>query len=208
MRAGAATSPSPPGGPAPRGGVVLTPPRRWPVPALAVAVLLSLLVGVGGHRLYAAPTLDRLGPGSRVDAVVALGGLTASADHARLLVERGAAPVLVLSNPYPPGRAPTVERACRGGQTGHRVICFEPRPSTTRGEAREIRALALAHGWDRVAVVAPTFHVSRARLLVQRCYSGTLLMLSPPLRVSRLQLAYQYAYQSAGYVKAGLLRGC
>jgi hypothetical protein len=199
----------PDGPPVPRGGVVSLLPRRWIVPALAVVVVLGLLIGVGGHYVYNAPAVDQLAPGRRVDAVIAFGGRIESADYARRLVEQGAAPVLVLSDPYRPGYAPSVEAACGNRPAvGYRVLCFRPDPSTTRGEAQEIGRLARANGWTDVAVVAPVFHVSRGRVLVQRCYSGNLSFLAAPMDVAWYNWTYQYARQSAGFVKVAIQREC
>ena len=188
---------------------LVTPSRRRLIaPALGVVLVLGLLAGVGGDRVYAHPAYSRLAPGERVDAVVALGGLVESADYAETLVRGGVAPVLVLSDPYRPDEAQSVHRTCAAPATTYRVICFAPDPATTRGEAREIQALAEANGWTRIAVVAPVFHVSRARVLVRRCFPGTLLMLPPPLHVAWDSWTYQYVRQTAGYLKVAAWRSC
>jgi uncharacterized SAM-binding protein YcdF (DUF218 family) len=184
------------------------PRRRWIAPALGLLLVLGLVIGIGGDRLYVSPAVSRLAPGERVDAVVALGGKVESATYAQRLVEAGVAPVLVLSDPYSPDDALPVHRACAASSTRYQVFCFAPDPATTRGEAQQIQALAAVHGWTRIVVVAPTFHISRARVLVRRCFSGTLLMLPPPLKVAWDSWTYQYARQSAGYVKVALHRSC
>lgn len=190
------------------GGVISFPRRRWLVPAFLVVLTLSLLIGIGGNRLYVHPTVDTLPPGQRVDAVVALGGRLETAIYAQNLVKGGAAPVLVLSDPYQPEDNLPVHQACASRPAGYRIICFAPDPSTTRGEAREIADLARVNGWTRVAVVSPTFHVTRARLLVRRCYPGTLLMLPAPMPVAFWAWTYQYVRQSLGFVKAAAMRSC
>jgi uncharacterized SAM-binding protein YcdF (DUF218 family) len=191
-----------------RGAVVTWARRRWIGPTLAVLLVLGLVVGLGGDRLYVRPSVDHLAAGEKVDAVIALGGLIETATYAQQLVQQGAAGVLVLSDPYPAGSAPTVDQACAARTTGYRVICFQPDPSTTRGEAREIRALAERHGWTRIAVIAPSFHVSRARLLVERCYPGTLLLLELPESFPWYNWTYQYVRQTAGFAKAAVMRSC
>jgi hypothetical protein len=191
-----------------RGGLVTFTRRRWILPTLGVVLVLGLLIGVGGHRVYVSPAVDRLAAGERVDAVVALGGLPETALYAQTLVQHGAAPVLVLSDPYHADSALPVHEACASRPAGYRIICFTPDPSTTRGEAREIRTLAQANGWTRVAVVAPTFHISRARLLVRRCYPKTLLMLALPTHVAWDNWTYQYVRQTLGYAKAAVSRKC
>ena len=198
---------SEPDAPEARGGVFLTPPRHWGRGIAVVLVLVLLIGGVGG-RFYVRPRVDTLPAGQHVDAVVALGGLTQTALYAQGLVQQGAAPVLVLSDPYAPDDGLPVHAACASQPVGYRIICFTPDPSTTRGEAEEVRALATANHWNRVAVVAPVFHISRARLLMRRCYSGTLLMLRLPVHVSWAMWTYQYLRQTSGYIKAGFLRRC
>jgi uncharacterized SAM-binding protein YcdF (DUF218 family) len=101
------------------------------------------------------------------DAVVVLAG-----DHLRLgkaleLMARRVAPTLVISD----GRAPGWYRANRlcDGRARFRVVCFEPRPYSTRGEAREVARLARSRGWRSVVVVTSRYHVTRARLLFDRC---------------------------------------
>ena len=175
------------------------PRRRWIRPAAIVLVLAGLGLGLGGHQLYVSPDLDPFPPGERVDAVLALGGLTETAEFARTLVASGGAPVLVLSNPYEPGTAPTLDAACADPAITYRVICFVPDPSTTRGEAQQLRDLAQAHGWTRVAVVAPTFHISRARLLVRRCFPGTLLMVALPVRTPARQVIVEPPWPRSGH---------
>jgi hypothetical protein len=53
------------------------------------------------------------------------------------------------------------------------VVCFTPSPETTRGEAEAIGRLARDRGWTRIVLVTSTYHMLRAKLLVDRCYSGT-----------------------------------
>jgi uncharacterized SAM-binding protein YcdF (DUF218 family) len=207
----------PAAGSRPRGALVSLPPRRWIAPALIVVLILGLLIGVGGHRLYVSPAADTLAPGQRVDAIIAVGGMIETATYAQSLVEQqaliaqrslGKQPVLVLSDPYSPNVGRPVHRTCASRPSGYRIICFSPHPSTTRGEAREIRTLAQANGWTRIAVVAPSFHISRARVLFRRCYPHTLLMLAMPTHVAWDNWTYQYVRQTLGYAKVAVLRHC
>jgi uncharacterized SAM-binding protein YcdF (DUF218 family) len=175
---------------------------------LVALIVIGLVIGIGGDKLYVRPDADQLRPGEHVDAILALGGRIESATYALHLAEQGVTPVVVLSNPYPPTVNLPVHEACAAKPTRYRIICFAPDPSTTRGEARELGALAKANGWNRVAVVAPTFHLTRARMLVRRCYPGTELMLATPVDLAWTNWTYQYVRQSLGFVKAGLMRSC
>ena len=117
------------------------------------------------------------GPPAHADAVYVLaGGLNARLDPALALMRRGVAPVLVVSGAFHGTRWRKAQQLCTGGYAPLRyhVLCIAPKPYSTRGEARMIASTARAHGWDDIVVVTSTFHVTRAHLLVRRCYSGGL----------------------------------
>ena len=83
-----------------------------------------------------------------------------------------------------------------------------PDPSTTKGEGRTLRQLADENGWRTVIVVTFTPHVSRARFILAQCFDGALIMAASPGPTSALSWAFQYLYQTAGYVRALLQPGC
>jgi uncharacterized SAM-binding protein YcdF (DUF218 family) len=116
------------------------------------------------------------------DAVVVLsGGRNSRLDPGIALVRRGVAEVLVISGARDDRHWPKARRLCRQGRiAAAQVICFEPRPFSTRGEARAIGRLAREHGWSRIVIVTSTFHVTRARMLVRRCYDGRLWLSGTP----------------------------
>jgi uncharacterized SAM-binding protein YcdF (DUF218 family) len=113
------------------------------------------------------------------DAIVVLsGGRDSRLDPALALLRRGVAPILVISSPAEDRKWHSAQRICKAPPHAYRfrVLCFEAAPYSTRGEARAIARLAREHGWKRVAVVTSTYHVTRARMLVRRCYGGGLSM--------------------------------
>jgi uncharacterized SAM-binding protein YcdF (DUF218 family) len=115
----------------------------------------------------------------RVDAVVVLsGGRDGRLDPALELMRRRVAPLLVLSSPAQDPKWRAAQRMCHARPHAYpfRVLCFEATPYSTQGEARAIARLARAHDWKRVAVVTSTYHVTRARMLVRRCFDGGLFM--------------------------------
>ncbi|MBT0770657.1 hypothetical protein KIH74_17065 [Kineosporia sp. J2-2] len=196
----------------PRGAVTTVLPffrNRW-TRGLAVAlVVLVAAAGTTGARLYSFPRTDTLDDDSRVDAVLALGGRPETALYAQGLAERGITPVVLISNPYP--REPAfhqVHDLCASKPTGYRLICFDPSPRTTRGEARELGRLAAENGWDEVAVVAARYHISRARTITARCFPGTLYLVEAPLHIPAVNWSYQYVRQTLGYVKVAFQQGC
>jgi hypothetical protein len=159
-----------------------------------------------GWPVVVRPQLD---PVTTADAVVVLGGsdLDGRADEGLRLAESGVAAQLVLSNPYRSQQTRTAQ-ACRGSYPGVEVTCFAPDPSTTQGEAEQIRELARARGWTSIVVVTGIYHVSRARWIISRCFDGRLTMTAPAARPGPLGWAYQYLYQAGAYAKAALTSGC
>jgi uncharacterized SAM-binding protein YcdF (DUF218 family) len=113
------------------------------------------------------------------DAIVVLsGGRNSRLDPALRLVRRGVAPVLVISSPAQDPKWLTAKRLCAHGMLDGTipVLCFEANPYSTEGEAKAIARLAQAHGWRHVIVVTSTYHVTRAGMLVRRCYAGHVSM--------------------------------
>jgi uncharacterized SAM-binding protein YcdF (DUF218 family) len=108
-------------------------------------------------------------PPQRADAVVVLGARSAPdrLNAALRLMQRGTARTLVVLTP------PEDSPLCRGAEP-YEVMCIMPRPFKTWGEAEEIGRLAKRRSWKRLTVVTSTYHVTRARLLVARCFHGSL----------------------------------
>ena len=140
------------------------------VTALLVAVVVVLLALT--PFLFVVPASDD--PGAirtegPVDAVVVLGGSpTARLDAATQLVQvlPDPPPTLVLAVQYP---APILDCGTVPGLTELPVACFSPEPATTSGEAVWIADEAAAQDWGRLVVVTSDYHVTRARVLVERC---------------------------------------
>jgi uncharacterized SAM-binding protein YcdF (DUF218 family) len=117
------------------------------------------------------------------DAIVVLsGGRNSRLDPALALVRRGVASILVISSPTQDPKWKTARQLCGAHRApgGPRIICFEAHPYSTRGEARAIAAMARARGWTHVVVVTSTYHLTRARMLVRRCWSGEVSMVGAP----------------------------
>jgi len=115
----------------------------------------------------------------RVDAVLVLAGGDGERERTGLRLARdGVAPVLVFSDGGRPG--PGSERLCRQRLSGVRILCLTPLVSSTRGEARAFSELAAREDWRSVAVVTSGYHLRRARLLVDRCFPGTVHAVGAP----------------------------
>jgi uncharacterized SAM-binding protein YcdF (DUF218 family) len=129
-------------------------------------------------RLFVWPTTA---DARRADAVVVLdGGTGERLKKARALMARHVAPTLVISagHELDPDEA---DGLCAKPQA-FEVVCFVPKPADTRGEARAFAMLARQHRWRHAVLVTSTYHVTRARRLVERCYDGHLEVVaaSPP----------------------------
>jgi uncharacterized SAM-binding protein YcdF (DUF218 family) len=141
-----------------------------------IRLLLVLVIAwaVAGTWLFVVHHGDRP---IRADAVVVLAGTQERLPAALKLIRSGDAPVLVVSLNRP--ISPQQAAACARGR-GYRAICFRADPFSTHGEAEEIGRLAHTHHWTKLDVVTSSFHVFRARILVRRCYHGTLRMVGAP----------------------------
>ena len=155
--------------------VSVSPGRR----VLHLVTTAALLAGIVASALAASVLWPVTDHPDHADAVVVLSG-----DHgerlarAKQLLAAGVAPVLVLV-----GTPDSVENLdmCRG-DSAYVVVCLRPEPDSTRAEAAATAELARTRHWRTLAVVTSTPHVSRARLLFSRCWSGSLDVVGADLR--------------------------
>lgn len=177
----------------------------WALVALIVAIPGLVLAGL---PIFVYPQIDPL---RHADAIVVLGGPGLRRYEFGLdLARQGYASTVVFSNPIGPDTDVTeVSDPCHAGKMdGFTVQCFGPNPDTTKGEAEEIGRLAKAQNWKTLIVVTFTPHISRARYIVEKCFSGDIVMAASPKKMSPAYWAWMYIYQTAGYVRAFLDRGC
>jgi len=139
---------------------------RWRRIVVAVLGLVLVAWVVATVRIVFVPTEDD--PGNAEAVVVLVGSKHARLDRGLELVREGVAPTLVISDGFDP-RQPRANRLCREGGDVFSVACFTPDPDSTRGEARAVAELARKHHWHRVLLVTSRFHVTRARMLFDRC---------------------------------------
>jgi hypothetical protein len=171
---------------------------RWRLVLSAVGLAVAAVALVTA-RVFVYPTRDAP---TRVDAIVMFAGSAGRLEQATALARAGYAPVLAVSqptpnDPCPPTPAPGVE-----------VVCFGPRPLTTRGEARWTARAAAERGWRSIIVITSTPQDSRARLRLARCYPGEVRVV-PVSPATRSTWTYMVAYEWAATAKALLWqRGC
>ena len=124
------------------------------------------------------------------DAVVVLsGGQGDRLPEGVRLVRAGVAPTLVISD----GQAEGWDEANRLCDNGD-AVCFKPDPYSTQGEARWIAREAERRGWDSVVVVTSSYHVKRARKIVERCFDGRIAVVGtdPPLANQVIGIAWEW----------------
>jgi hypothetical protein len=80
------------------------------------------------------------------------------------------------------------------------LICFDPNPPTTQGEAEYVGRLAKQYHWTSVVVVASRPQATRARLLAERCFAGQVYLATAPIAPD--SWPYQLAYGWGALLKA------
>jgi uncharacterized SAM-binding protein YcdF (DUF218 family) len=160
---------------------------------LSVLLTLTLLGGGLAFVWFMIPTDD---VPRAPDAVVVLGG--AGEERAQLgiaLAERHGAQLVLSSNAR-------FYAAAQGATCDRQAICFEPVPTNTVGEARNVAELAERYGWDHVTVATSDFHTSRTRFLFQQCLGDDVTVVGAS-REDRPRIAPQLLLREALGVLAG-----
>ena len=171
---------------------------------VVVAVIVMTGVGISGYFVFTKAKAEDL---EHVDAIVVLGGEhDGREDYGMSLARAGWANTVVISNPYPPDD-PVMKRVCSTTSEDFTLICLRPDPQTTRGEAELMRRLAAERSWTKVIVISWRYHLPRARLIFQQCFSdkpGSVVMVAVPRRYKYSPLDWElaYIYQWAGFAKA------
>lgn len=88
-----------------------------------------------------------------------------------------------------------------------KLICFEPSPATTQGEAEFAGRLARKYHWHSVSLVTATAQDSRARLRMERCFAGKVYVVT--VGVPGPSWPGEIAYEWGATIKMlTLQRGC
>jgi uncharacterized SAM-binding protein YcdF (DUF218 family) len=171
---------------------------RWRQ-VLLVAVVVMLVFVVVTARLFVWPTQ---GMPPRVSAIVLLAGPGDRLGPALDLARQHRAPVLVVSQGQHGYGGP-----CPAATPGVSLICFEPDPGNTRGEAEFVGRLAVKYHWASLVLVSSRAQDTRARLVMKRCFGGLVYVVTGtlPLRAWPYQIAYEWG---ALFKSLILYRGC
>jgi uncharacterized SAM-binding protein YcdF (DUF218 family) len=169
--------------------------RRIFIAAMALVAVVILVTA----RLLVWPTQ---GMPDRADAIVMLAGPGDRLAVAMQLARERRAPVLVVSQGWHGYGGP-----CAPAMPGVKVICFDPNPGNTRGEAEFAGKLAKQYGWRSVVLVTTPTQDTRARLIMNRCFGGSIYVVTTSL--SWGDWPYQIAYGWGALLKAlALQRAC
>jgi hypothetical protein len=112
---------------------------------------------------------------AKADAIVMFDGIGDRKEPTFALARAGYAPVVAISTQNPgfcQANLPTIP--------GVQIFCFVPKPATTQGEGEQTAALAAQYHWNKVIVVVGGPQATRARLRIDRCYHGQLIVTTVP----------------------------
>ena len=147
-----------------------------------ITILISLSAVTALCALVLIPRVDRMQP---VDAVVALGGAEGERFDLGYRIAKGQDVPLVLS-------ASAVADGERMGLVcGREVICIQPMPYSTAGEARAVASIAESQGWERIGVATTAYHANRARILFRQCVAGEVSTYGAEARRGGSKLLYR-----------------
>jgi hypothetical protein len=164
---------------------------RWRMAVIALA-MAGIILSVMTARLFIWP--DQ-GMPARVSAIVMLDRPGNTVGAALSLARQHRAPYLVISEgSYLSGYG------CPSPIPRVKLICFNPVPATTQGEAEFVGRLAKKYHWQSIAVVTITPQDSRARLRMERCFSGPVYVVTRPVALA--SWPYEIAYEWGAMIKA------
>ena len=167
------------------------------VTALVAGVTLAVAVVALNLRLFIFPTSSTP---AHADAVVVLaGGNGERLDKGLELVRDGVAANLVVST--------GPDELC-GARHDFAVFCFLPDPDDTRGEAEAIGRIATREGWHHLVLVTSDYHATRARILVERCFPGTVDVSWAHSGKGPLPLLWAIGHEWGGLIETALQQDC
>lgn len=181
-----------------------SPLRRLARTTLVVVGLIVSVIVVG-IPIYVTPRTDD--PGS-TDLVFVLGTPTrAKVKIAENLVENGQASRILISVPQW-GRWAAHNLTVCDAERDYEVDCLTPDPATTQGEAQLLRDFAERTGARSATVVTSVAHITRARLVFERCFRGDLNFVDDEVPRDLAYWAREYPYQTGALVKALINSEC
>jgi hypothetical protein len=137
-----------------------------------------------------------------VSAIVMLSGPGDRMRAAVRLAREHRAPVLVVSRGHEGYGNP-----CPAPVQDVKLICFEPVPASTRGEAEYVGRLARRYHWRSLALVTSVPQDSRARQRIEACFPGRVFVM--PVGIPWTSWPGAIAYEWGATLKMYLFQsGC
>jgi uncharacterized SAM-binding protein YcdF (DUF218 family) len=165
-----------------------------------IVFLLMAVLGAIGLLLtlvwFINPSTQDVETVQPADAVVLFAGTSERFDTAVELMDRGAAPNLVLVN----GNTLEGESEDLCESAPYQVFCPDSRTIDTVGEAETIGQLAREHGWSNLIAVTSTYHVHRATSLLGRCFDGSIQVVTPDQGLDREELIGKVPHEWVGFL--------
>jgi uncharacterized SAM-binding protein YcdF (DUF218 family) len=178
---------------------------RYPARVVIVGAVLVVSFVLATARLFVWPSAAE--PAAADAVVIFAGGRGERLALAERLMATGLASNLVIPNGTAP-EWPAGNRAC-SDDLPYEVHCPRPDPDTTRGEARVIAGLAEEKRWTRVIVVTSSYQLSRAGLLLGRCFNGEVLGVRAQPELSAFAWARSVGHEWLALTHAVTIsRGC
>ncbi|MEM9654734.1 MAG: YdcF family protein [Actinomycetota bacterium] len=168
----------------------------------AVLGLLTIVFAWLTYAWFLSPAVDEP---QQADAVIMHGGgrgerLAVALD----LIDQDLAPVLVLVNGLQWSKGIDL---CLSEDQPVEIVCPGNVPNT-RGEAREIQALAEERAWDTIILVTSDYHITRASNLVGRCFDGTIYRVAAENQFPLRREVHAIAREWAGTGRNLVFRDC
>jgi uncharacterized SAM-binding protein YcdF (DUF218 family) len=164
-----------------------------------IAFLLLAVLGALGLLLtivwFINPSTQDIETVQPADAVVLFAGTSERLDTAVELMERGAAPNLVLVNGNSIDES---DDLCESAP--YVVFCPDSRTIDTVGEAEAIGQVAREQGWSDLIAVTSTYHVHRATSLLGRCFGGSIQVVTPDQGLDREDLIGKVPHEWVGFL--------
>ncbi|WP_192378545.1 YdcF family protein [Rhodococcus rhodochrous] len=162
--------------------------------------IAGLVLFVGSLKFIVWPRMDS--PHEADAIAVVAGAHDGREQYALNLAKAGLADVVLLSNPYGPDDS-LMNDFC-GAAQDVRILCFDPAPSTTRGEATAIATTAKSEGWKTIMVVTYRPHVSRVRYEMAKRFDGEVTVVAVPRSIPESRWPYAYLREMGGFTKTVL----
>jgi hypothetical protein len=164
--------------------------RLWLIVSVAAVVIAAFLFATAELLVW-----PQQGMPARVDAIVMLNGPGDRLDTALNLGWERKAPYLVISRGSQYFGHGSV---CAPKMPDVKVICFDPNPPTTQGEAEFIGRMASRYHWKTVVLVTITPQITPGRIWLDRCLPGgtKVYAVAAPLRTLAWPPAVVYEWGS------------